>query len=76
MFDLQFAKYQDKKITLKIIIGSILAGLGWQMGALTAGTFFVFVPEGNLKIFIYWGLPYMFAVKGSQSFTETSKKAV
>lgn len=50
----------------KLIIGSFLFGVGWGIGGLCPGPFLLLVPLSNLKIPIFWGIPFLIGMKTSQ----------
>jgi hypothetical protein len=73
-----FNELQDKKskITGKLLIGSILVGVGFGLGGLLFESFLLTVPLSSLRIIIFWGLPYIFSMKAAQVISERSELPV
>ena len=53
----------------KLIVGSILFGLGWGIGGLCPGPFLLLIPLNSLKIPVFWGVPFLVGMKISQLIT-------
>ena len=71
-------KYGDKienphgNVTLRLIIGAMLFGLGWGIGGLCPGPYLLTIPY-SLKIAVYWGIPFFVGQKlSSLLFAEKS----
>lgn len=50
------------KVTFKLLVGSILFGLGWGIGGLCPGPYILSIPN-SLKIAVVWGVPFFFGQK-------------
>lgn len=49
-------------MTLRLILGSVLFGLGWGLGGLCPGPYLLSIPY-SLKLAFYWGVPFFFGQK-------------
>ena len=69
---------QDRKakITWGLFLGAVLVGVGFGMGGLVFESFLLTVPTSALRIVIFWGLPYIFAMKAVQVMSERSQLPV
>lgn len=69
---------QDKpaKLSGKLLMGAVLVGVGFGLGGLLFESFLLTVPASSLRIIIFWGLPYIFAMKAAQVIAERSQLPV
>jgi hypothetical protein len=45
-------------------------GVGFGLGGLLFESFLLTVPSSSLRVVIFWGLPYIFAMKAAQVISE------
>jgi len=60
-------------LTLKCFLGHVLLGLGFGMGGLLFESFLLTVPSSEIRIAVFWGLPYVFAMKAVQVLSQKSE---
>ena len=57
-------KIEDPRgnVTLKLIFGAFLFGLGWGIGGLCPGPYLLSIPI-SIKTALYWGFPFFLGQK-------------
>lgn len=53
----------EEIINSSLVIGAVLFGVGWGLGGICPGPFYAMVPMTNMKMAVYWGVPYIFGLK-------------
>ena len=56
----------------KLILGSLLFGLGWGIGGLCPGPYILSIPF-SIRVAFYWGVPFFLGQKLSNFLTSTSQ---